>query len=80
MSLTMNRRQFVSAAAAGAALAGLGATAALADEAPVAGSYDVIVLGAGGAGMCAANIPEGEEWLAVVKFAEKVVEKLRAQA
>ena len=27
----------------------------------------------------ALKIPEGEEWLAVVKFAEKVVEKLRAK-
>ena len=54
MSLAMNRRQFVAAGAAAAAVAALGASAAVADEAAVAGSHDVIVLGAGGAGMCAA--------------------------
>lgn len=54
MSLAMNRRQFVAAGTAAATVAVLGASAALADEAAVAGSYDVIVLGAGGAGMCAA--------------------------
>ncbi len=56
MSISMNRRQFVSATAAAAAFTalGAGAGAAAADEAPVAGEYDVIVLGAGGAGMCAA--------------------------
>ena len=50
MSLAMNRRQFVAAGAAAAAVAALGASAAVADEAAVAGSHDVIVLGAGGAG------------------------------
>ena len=54
MSVSINRRQFVSATAAAAAFAALGAGVAAADEAPVAGEYDVIVLGAGGAGMCAA--------------------------
>ena len=54
MSVSINRRQFVSATAAAAAFAALGAGVAVADEAPVAGEYDVIVLGAGGAGMCAA--------------------------
>lgn len=51
----LNRRQFVAAGAAASAIAALGVGVAFADEAPaVAGSYDVIVLGAGGAGMCAA--------------------------
>ena len=56
MSKSMNRRQFVSASAGVAAMAalGAGAVAASADEAAPAGEYDVIVLGAGGAGMCAA--------------------------
>ena len=52
MFLAISRRQFVSTAAC--AMAALGASAAVADEATPAGSYDVIVLGAGGAGMCAA--------------------------
>ena len=56
MTVSLNRRQFVSAAAglAAAATLGAGASVALADETSVAGEYDVIVLGAGGAGMCAA--------------------------
>ncbi len=58
--IALNRRQLVAASAgmfAACALGadmGAGALAASAGEAPVAGSYDVIVLGAGGAGMCAA--------------------------
>ncbi len=48
-------------------------------------SFDADFTGSDGTGdgssmFVALNIPEGEEWLAVVKFAEKVVEKLRAQA
>lgn len=54
MSFAMNRRQFVTAGAVATAAASvLGAGTALADDA-VVDSYDVIVLGAGGAGMCAA--------------------------
>jgi fumarate reductase flavoprotein subunit len=56
MNSLLNRRQFVGAAAALGAVGTLGAAAgaALADEVPAVGAYDVIVLGAGGAGMCAA--------------------------
>ncbi len=52
MSISLNRRQFVGTAAAAAAVSALGVGSAMAEEA--AASYDVIVLGAGGAGMCAA--------------------------
>ena len=56
MSVSLNRRQFVTVSAGMAAVTALsaGSAVASADEAPVAGEYDVIVLGAGGAGMCAA--------------------------
>ena len=60
--IKMNRRSFLAAAAA-TAIAG-GAAAALADEAkkddaaasgaPAGGDYDIVVVGMGGAGMCAA--------------------------
>lgn len=47
-------------------------------------NFDAEFTGSDGTGdgssmFVALNIPEGEEWLAVVKFAEKVVEKLRAK-
>ena len=57
---TITRRNLVKGAALGtAAVAALGSTAALADETAPAGvefaeEYDVVVLGMGGAGMCAA--------------------------
>ena len=57
------------------------------DAAALAADYnfDADFTGSDGTGdgssmFVALEIPEGEEWLAVVKFAEKVVEKLRAQA
>ena len=59
-STTISRRNLVKGAAMGAAAMGaMGAAAALADEAAPAGvefaeEYDVVVLGMGGAGMCAA--------------------------
>ena len=50
--MNMSRRQFLGTAAATAAVAAMGASTAVADE--VAGAYDIIVIGAGGAGMTAA--------------------------
>ena len=55
MPISMNRRSFVSAAAAATLVGALGSTAAFAAEIDKpAESYDLIVVGMGGAGMCAA--------------------------
>ena len=55
MSVTMNRRTFVSAASAAALVGAMGASAAFATEIDTpADSYDLVVVGMGGAGMCAA--------------------------
>ena len=55
MSVTMNRRTFVSAASAAALVGAMGASAAFATEIDTpAESYDLVVVGMGGAGMCAA--------------------------
>ncbi len=52
--IKMNRRSFLAAGAAATAVCAMGAGVALADEAPAGGDYDIVVLGMGGAGMCAA--------------------------
>ena len=49
--ITMNRRSFLAAAAATALVP---TAAAFAEEAPAGGDYDIVVVGMGGAGMCAA--------------------------
>ena len=49
--ITMNRRSFLAAAAATALVP---TAAAFAEEAPTGGDYDIVVVGMGGAGMCAA--------------------------
>ncbi len=55
MPVSMNRRSFVSAAAAATLVGALGSSAALATEIDTpAESYDLVVVGMGGAGMCAA--------------------------
>ncbi len=52
--IKMNRRSFLAAGAAATAVCAMGAGVALADEAATGGDYDIVVLGMGGAGMCAA--------------------------
>ena len=61
--LSMNRRSFVAGATAAVAALGMGAVSALAEEgassaadedAATGGEYDIVVVGMGGAGMCAA--------------------------
>lgn len=58
MAVEMNRRSFVGAAALAAAALGTGAVSALASESAAADAatdgYDVVIVGMGGAGMCAA--------------------------
>ena len=50
----INRRNFFTAAGATAALAALGAAPVFASEAQNTADYDIVVVGMGGAGMCAA--------------------------
>ncbi len=52
--IKMNRRSFLAAGAAATAVCAMGAGVALADETAAGGDYDIVVLGMGGAGMCAA--------------------------
>ena len=52
--IKMNRRTFMTASATAAAACAMGAGVALADESAAAGDYDIVVVGMGGAGMCAA--------------------------
>lgn len=56
MAIEMNRRSFVGAAAVAAAALGTGAVSAFAAEGSAAAdaAYDIVVVGMGGAGMCAA--------------------------
>lgn len=70
MSINVTRSQFIKSAAAGAAAAGvLGAASAIADEASYNYEADVIVVGAGGAGVmaCVTAAQEGAKVLAFEK-------------